>query len=133
MNVEQNHPTPDVAHVKSAPHPGKEMPAPACSVVQPLNNIPTVAAAVVRNAQHAPGGQAFLPPICSNHCDANAPMLADIQTAEDTCSASPGSLSVPFDTRSYLLSTYRPGECADTRFGALHGTRQLCAVSYEYM
>ena len=73
------------------------MPAPACSVVQPLNNIPTVAAAVVRNAQRID-------------------LCMDVYQLSRCCTS---------------YTQRRP----TTVYGRvhLHGTRQLCAVSYEYM
>ena len=86
---------------------------PACSVVQPVD-IPTVASAVVRNAQHGPHGM-LKEPVCKHHCDANAPASATIAT-EDVCGVQ-GGLLVPFDTRSYLLSTYEVDSCASTRLG----------------
>ena len=93
-----------------------------CSVAQRVD-LPTVAEAAVRNAQHA--GPKLLPPICSEHCDANAPRSSPIEPESDQCGAT-GELAVPFDTRSYLLSHHAPGACARTRLG----TEDYACVDY---
>ena len=81
---------------------------PDCGIVQAVD-VPGVAAAVVRSTQNTAGGDSLLAPICAESCG----------TDEDAC-GDVGALSVPFDTRSYLLREYLPGKCSSTRLGGLN-------------
>ena len=78
-----------------------------CNVVQAVD-MPGVASAFVRSEQNTKDGPPLsLDPACSSCADSDA-------SSEDaaTCGTPPGSLRVPFNSRSYLLSEYDVGSCA---------------------
>ena len=108
----------------------------SCDVVQSVD-LPGLASAIVRSEQNTKDGPPLsLDPACPAACAADGPSSEN----PAACGMEQGSLSVPFNTRSYLLSEYAEGSCTGSPFqhheyscvDYAHGASYLSGKTLEF-